>query len=235
MNCDLAFDLLTRGPVPAGDADTDAALERHLAACHDCRRLAEAMRPAVDLFHETMSEQDVESLPCYWGALPIVAEGGQRVAVADVPVVSTRRQVRDRRTAAVGRGSVWPLVAVGAACVMLGAGLMALRDIPQRNATVDTTRAVTALRLVDERSEQRLVALGAKDECRPTFAVSGTTGHLLQCCSVCHTADPTSSAAAQSVAIANSCVECHAPLDDSVDAAFRPVDRDGVESPGELL
>jgi hypothetical protein len=66
MNCDQIFDVLTRGPFPTGNA-SDAAVERHLAACHECRELAEALQPAVQLFHEALADGEGKSLPGYRG------------------------------------------------------------------------------------------------------------------------------------------------------------------------
>jgi hypothetical protein len=66
MNCDLVFDVLTRGPFPTGHA-SDAAMERHLAACHECRQLAAALEPAVYLFHEALSAGEESELPGYRG------------------------------------------------------------------------------------------------------------------------------------------------------------------------
>ena len=60
MNCDHVFDILTRAPFPTGD-DTDPDVEHHLRACHGCRQLAEALRPAVDLFHESISPDECNS------------------------------------------------------------------------------------------------------------------------------------------------------------------------------
>ncbi len=68
MNCEQVFDILTRGPFPTGEA-WDAHVERHLLACHDCRRLAEALRPAVELMHECVEGQEADSLPGYRGWL----------------------------------------------------------------------------------------------------------------------------------------------------------------------
>ena len=65
MNCDDVFDVLTRGPFPSGDS-TDGAVEEHLAGCHDCRQLAEALRPAVELLHESLSDEQL-TLPGYQG------------------------------------------------------------------------------------------------------------------------------------------------------------------------
>src|SRR3954449_12551116 len=69
LNCDQVFDVLTRGPFPTGEPQ-DEAVERHLRACHECRQLAEALRPAVALLHEAVSGEEAEQLPEYQGSLP---------------------------------------------------------------------------------------------------------------------------------------------------------------------
>lgn len=68
MNCDQVFDVLTRGPFPSG-ASHDADIELHLEACHDCRQLADALRPAVDMFHEAVPHDEYDDLPGYRGSL----------------------------------------------------------------------------------------------------------------------------------------------------------------------
>jgi len=69
LNCDQVFEVLTRGPFPTGEPE-DEAVERHLRACHECRQLAEALRPAVALLHEAIASDDAMALPEYQGALP---------------------------------------------------------------------------------------------------------------------------------------------------------------------
>ena len=71
MTCDDVFDVLTRGPFPSGAAD-DEQVERHLARCSECRRLATALRPAVELFQEAIEPDESCGLPGYRGrvALP---------------------------------------------------------------------------------------------------------------------------------------------------------------------
>jgi hypothetical protein len=69
VNCDQVFDVLTRGPFPTGEA-TDEAVEQHLRACHECRQLAEALRPAVELMHEAVASDQASGLPEYQGSLP---------------------------------------------------------------------------------------------------------------------------------------------------------------------
>jgi len=68
MNCDQVFERLTRGPFPQATTE-DAYVERHLTACHECRCLAEALRPAVELCHESLDEQSWPALPEYRGWL----------------------------------------------------------------------------------------------------------------------------------------------------------------------
>ena len=64
IDCDATFDVLTRGPFPGGH-ESDDAVATHLESCHNCRALAEALRPAVDLFHESLNDAERTSLPQY--------------------------------------------------------------------------------------------------------------------------------------------------------------------------
>lgn len=66
MICDDVFDRLTRGPFPSG-APEDGAVEAHLSHCVSCRRLAEALRPAVELFQEAVGPEECFGLPGYHG------------------------------------------------------------------------------------------------------------------------------------------------------------------------
>jgi hypothetical protein len=77
LNCDQVFEVLTRGPFPTGEPQ-DEAVERHLRACHECRQLAEALRPAVALLHEAVSSEEAEQLPEYQGSLPWQRRAGRR-------------------------------------------------------------------------------------------------------------------------------------------------------------
>src|SRR5262245_38469058 len=68
ISCDEVFDVLTRGPFPTG-RPSDGVVEAHLARCADCQRLAEALRPAVELF-EAVAPEESRTLPSYGGRLP---------------------------------------------------------------------------------------------------------------------------------------------------------------------
>ena len=82
MNCDHVFDVLTRGPFPTG-ATSDSAVESHLLACAECRQLAEALRPALELFEEAVTVEESRTLPGYWGNLHTGSEAQVAVAPPD--------------------------------------------------------------------------------------------------------------------------------------------------------
>ncbi|MFO0791698.1 MAG: hypothetical protein U0805_19730 [Pirellulales bacterium] len=77
MDCDQVFMILTRGPFPTGEA-WDELVEEHLETCGDCWRLAEALRPALEIFQEAVPPSEGRDLPGYWGdarpAASVVAE-----------------------------------------------------------------------------------------------------------------------------------------------------------------
>jgi len=95
MNCDLVFEILTRGPFPAGQP-TDASVELHLRSCYECRQLAEALRPATTLIHEAIDEPD-DSLPGYRGELPVMAARPTAVAAAVEAAIAEIAQETDKK------------------------------------------------------------------------------------------------------------------------------------------
>ena len=132
MNCERVFDILTRGPFPTGEA-CDVHVERHLLACHDCRRLAEALRPAVELLHECVEGQEAESLPGYRGWLDEVPwrddaplPVGENFAAPVFPGALPRRQPRVAYVP-IGRNGGrrvvrrwWPWLSVAALVAVMG-------------------------------------------------------------------------------------------------------------------
>jgi hypothetical protein len=66
MDCDQVFMILTRGPFPTGEP-SDEDVESHLEYCADCWRLAEALRPALEVFQEAVPPAEGRDLPGYWG------------------------------------------------------------------------------------------------------------------------------------------------------------------------
>jgi hypothetical protein len=58
--------ILTRGPFPTGEP-WDEEVETHLETCSDCWRLADALRPALEVFQEAVPPAESRDLPGYWG------------------------------------------------------------------------------------------------------------------------------------------------------------------------
>ena len=82
MDCDQVFMILTRGPFPTGEA-WDEQVEAHLEMCAECWRLAEALRPALEVFQEAVPPAESRDLPGYWGdARPAAAVIGQLTQAA---------------------------------------------------------------------------------------------------------------------------------------------------------
>jgi hypothetical protein len=90
--------ILTRGPFPTGE-DWDEDVESHLEVCSDCWRLAEALRPALEVFQEAVPPAEGRDLPGYWGdarpASAVVADlvsGSTRTAMASTALPPTRNK-----------------------------------------------------------------------------------------------------------------------------------------------
>jgi hypothetical protein len=114
--CDDVFDILTRGPFPSGE-DSDGPVERHLEICPSCRRLADALRPAIELFEEAIGPEESRHLPRYWGdvATDVVETRETKIAAANP---AARRMMHDwerRLDTARGLGRFLAAIAIGVA------------------------------------------------------------------------------------------------------------------------
>lgn len=123
IGCDEVFDILTRGPFPSG-SESDPAVEHHLRCCHDCRQLAEALRPAVAMFHECLSDEEVRSLPEYHGDVQPLGNPHARRLPRDITELRLPAEVsaRDRHPPADRRS----LLAQGFVAIMLSAAVVLL-------------------------------------------------------------------------------------------------------------
>lgn len=187
LDCDDVFDRLTRGPFPTGAAD-DGAVETHLCVCHECRELAEALRPAVKLMHEAYVDAPPhnESLPAYRGAPSHVS------AVAPV-----------RRT---GEWSVgWQLVAASLLGVTIGtfaaSGWFSAQG-PVAQPTVSGNPNSSGLAM--------LASLELKEVCLPTSMALASTERL-RCCTDCHSSSAAKKKAVDVARLQLACVACHEP------------------------
>lgn len=229
--CDQTFDALTRGPFPTGDASLDAMVEAHLTVCHDCRCLAEALRPAATLLHESLPG-DEATLPGYLGDLPrrdavlpdLVDAVMQRVATLPPPQpmspsVSPAPRGLDEPP---GENSVlWGrAVATLALCIVILLGLHAILGQPAETATTPPPAFATSPTEALP-SREALAAFPLTDSCRGQAAArSGVpTTSNLACCARCHhradVGDPDRSTVLgrwtpQTLAVVSrSCAVCH--------------------------
>ncbi|MEM8865066.1 MAG: hypothetical protein AAGF31_05915 [Planctomycetota bacterium] len=97
MNCDQVFYVLTSGPFPSGE-DRDLAVEQHLQRCPSCWAIAEALRPAGDIFQEAIPPAEGRNLPGYWGDTTPPRVVVARVASACQNSAPRRQRVRRPHT-----------------------------------------------------------------------------------------------------------------------------------------
>jgi hypothetical protein len=188
LDCDDVFDRLTRGPFPSGAAD-DGAVESHLCACHECRELAEALRPAVKLMHEAyvdVSERDAD-LPRYQGTLPS-------------PACSPARQ-----PARAPWSAGWQLIAASLIGVAVGSlAATGWFSNKENSPTITSASGPQATGLA------MLASLQLHDVCLPS-SMALASSERLRCCTDCHSS---SAAEKKNVDVARlqlACVACHEP------------------------
>jgi hypothetical protein len=228
MNCDQVFDILTRGPFPTG-TDCDEPVEAHLGQCAECRRLAEALRPALELFQEAVDPEESRDLPGYWSALASERAAVVYASEVESQPAATRSAVRSVLARVRGRWSplaAWQMAAMLALGVTLGmlaanSGRLDGWRLPgfRQDAFMGPT-----LRRAGEVGDQAARRLGLAlpvaclaDDRRTGMEERGAAGASdeadlasLQCCAQCHrpvAAAPVPTAA--TVRVAASCQLCH--------------------------
>lgn len=232
IHCDEVFDILTRGRFPAG-RESDPAVEHHLRCCHDCRQLAEALRPAVEMFHECMSAEEVAELPEYHGEVtPLTQPFARRLphSIEQVQLLPENTPRHDhvvaQRWTIFLQGSM--AAALTAATVMLvlsfGSSLRGLKPdstIPSKpqfaaaTSYPEAARQLLSLKLPDacwlDRRFPRLND-NAPDAQQLALALEKDE---IACCTRCHAqvespaAKATSPKFAQFATLQQSCLICH--------------------------
>jgi hypothetical protein len=215
---------LTRGPFPSGGRE-DEAVQRHLEACHECRQLAEALRPAVALLHEALPVGEQADLPSYGagdedeglcqradGALAArIRTSMDRQEVQPRPVTSQETWLLAVRFLA---GSVLTL-ALGTLLAGVFWQNQGQQQMVIRPVIVDKNHQPTAEGLV------RLAALNLPKVCLPgmpgdddsalsnTQPRGGSASHA--CCTRCHAAGKEGAVLTQRTiaALQQSCMACH--------------------------
>ncbi|MFO0816665.1 MAG: hypothetical protein U1A77_01910 [Pirellulales bacterium] len=188
----------------------DAAVDAHLAVCHECRMLAEGLRPAVALLRES------RDLPEYRGRLPAIDYG--QVARVSLPPESPRVASDGRGNDVRAERIAWPMVAIALVGVIVGVGLTHLRD-SQSDVRKPSWLAWNSL---GERADDHwtFASLRLSEACREPrerqFASGGALAEeRVVCCTRCH-ASSASRAAVTSVTppvemsrLLVACLACH--------------------------
>ncbi len=219
LTCDQVFDILTRAPFPSGD-EHDDGVNRHLAVCHDCRQLAEALRPATDLFREVMAADERHTLPVYRGELATIARPAAHASRRRHDSTTTQRQMT--LPSAIGRRSGLPLALVPAiALLILVLFVLVRRPTPGSTSVSVLERASHRTEVVDDRAETVMCAfatMSLPSRCLPRFlvgpavqqttasrqaAVADTEGPM-STCGQCHELAPLTSHSRVC------CTNCHA-------------------------
>jgi len=219
MKCDQVFDVLTRGPFPTG-ADDDVDVERHLRACHECRQLAEALRPAVELLHESIEAGESDQLPGYHGSLVSAFEPQLDAAVMTMIRRENRKtaklelSVRKKYPSFINAGWFAAVALLGVVfcfAVLAAQRLTHVARHDQRSIGIDSLERFQP----DEDGLRQLVALNLPDGClcgnvERKQSPKVQSSAIYQCCTRCHSATSKHQPPIDSVAmLARSCEMCH--------------------------
>jgi hypothetical protein len=234
IDCDEVFDRLTAGPFPHGAADDDL-IQLHLRCCHDCRTFAEAMRPAIGLFHEAIAEQARVDLPVFTGILSeddpaLLAVRKSVESAAQVALQPNRERESQQATLAARR---WRIAFAAALLLMAafasGFGLYPLWDLskPEMADAANDARHSSALinfnepdQVVHQEPIKKWIAniqcSKAGAELRAVFAEhdDAVTCSMLRsiCCSRCHGSNVEVRVALdveQVASLVRACGQCH--------------------------
>lgn len=221
IHCDDVFEILTRGPFPNGES-SDELVERHLGSCAGCRRLAEALRPAIELFEEAIGPEESRHLPRYWGEAATDVIDVCETAVAPPHAGVFRREKWEKRLEA-GR-NVGRFIAAIAVGIVIAAVFDRSRshpvEAPADDGASQDAASDMATQFADWRPSllpaacrvRRQVALANPHE--PTLAAAIASELEQSCCTDCHHAARIQGAVQQDApgalsAVILACKTCH--------------------------
>lgn len=209
VSCDDVFEILTRGPFPAG-REEDEAVERHLAACHECRRLADALRPAVALFHEVLVDDEGDRLPEYRGNLPQQERLPSLNRLAADAIYSGRRPAKplatlEKEHTLLKSTRILCASLLGCALCLVVWGMGTFVNQSQQILNGDRSPRFQASQVrITPATHVSLAALGLPAKC---YSPPATAGKMV-CCTNCHAATKPQRAECQTVWAAR-CERCH--------------------------
>jgi hypothetical protein len=215
LTCDDVFEVLTRAPFPSGASD-DQVVESHLAVCHECRQLAEALRPAVGLFHEAMIGEAEQELPTYRGQLSSIDRRSDSNVVSSAvveplsPLLGNSwdncSTIQGRRAKEPVSSRTWLGIAGCVAAVLVATlALVASRARSTHNEAV----VASNVRSVGDRDVKLLASLDLPNACAPRGAATRISSNY-DCCTKCHTAGSRVSSSREAISKSSSaCIACH--------------------------
>jgi len=222
FTCDDVFDVLTRAPFPSGTAD-DQVVESHLAVCHACRQLAEALRPAVGLFHEALDDEVDVELPAYRGELSSIGrcvDGNEARVTSQTPATlgaeisrmgpSAALQSHSATFAASTEQQTWAQSWLGIAACLTVLLAATLAIVTSRSRHVGDEAPIASIVLpVGDRDAKLLAALDLPVECT-TGVTTELAAASFDCCTKCHTAGSQVSSSSQAILKSSAaCMACH--------------------------
>jgi predicted anti-sigma-YlaC factor YlaD len=202
LDCDQVFDVLTRQNFPSG-SDDDNAVELHLQGCHECRQLAEALRPAVGLLHESLFEDESRELPSYQSDEEVDLTARIMQQVCHVEVRQPQRWFSSEQLSAA---LAVVIVATAAVCAMAWQG--------SSQAPGDGRDAIASSALVSKSIQ--LASLNVSEACLLPAAVDARNNSSVsfdsaryQCCTSCHSKEQVDNVPAESILQNGGCFVCH--------------------------
>lgn len=225
IHCDEVFDILTRGPFPTG-APSDGIVENHLGHCDECRRLADALRPALELLQEAVTPEESRTLPRYGGSSTCEVEPWNHAASigSSKTLVATRRMVVRRPAVLAARAWPWASSARFVAAALLGLVLAGvLRHMGTSGAMLTAGRVKAATWHAADDGDQWFRKQNLPADCRQPLAgltlLAAAPGAAapgpeltveLTCCLGCHSAVDQKLYASTAVSrFVQACQACH--------------------------
>jgi hypothetical protein len=231
MNCDQVFDILTRGPFPTGTS-CDVHVEAHLSDCADCHRLAEALRPALELFQEAVDPEEGRDLPGYFCATsaerqsPVLSYAAEyetrpiprRLSVELEPVRPRVPAAAWRTAAMVAIGVTVGLLLSSGTADRIGLPTMDLANIKNDSAGLppppENSPATSQADWV-ELASLPAACYGRKPDQTQRYRLhdhqllASAKLENLSCCSGCHNSASDSVPSSATMKVAQSCWHCH--------------------------
>lgn len=224
VSCDRVFDVLTRQPFPSG-ADDDPTIEEHIRSCHECRQLAEALRPALNLLHESLADQPTigwnridalrdsgNDLPSYSGlstqSIDAISGKNDEAAVGQI-MERVHEAANDLKSSDMNRTTWNSGSLIGLACLAATILMMFVASQPVANGSEDLANNAERF--------QYLAAGGVPVGClanvgwhHPAILLQENNAAAEACCTDCHNGkQPLENPMDQFKPLAQSCQACH--------------------------